>query len=68
MLKEKIIGIYVVINKIDHKMYIGQSIDICRRWQTHRNVNASVSKIDCFDFILWEKCERERLNEREILV
>lgn len=32
----KICGIYSVTNKINNKIYIGQSIDIERRWQQHK--------------------------------
>lgn len=31
-----IIGIYSVVNKINNKIYIGQSIDIERRWEQHK--------------------------------
>lgn len=33
---EPIVGIYVVINKVNSKLYIGQSIDIERRWNQHK--------------------------------
>jgi len=29
-------GIYKIENKINHKKYIGQSIDIKRRWLSHK--------------------------------
>lgn len=31
------IGIYCIENKINHKCYIGQAIDIERRWSQHKN-------------------------------
>lgn len=32
MAKEKICGIYRIENLINHKSYIGQSVDIYKRW------------------------------------
>lgn len=32
---EKIIGIYCIENKVNHKKYIGQSIEIHQRWKRH---------------------------------
>lgn len=37
MAKEKICGIYKITNKINGKVYIGQSIDIYDRWKTSQN-------------------------------
>ncbi len=34
--KEPIVGVYLIKNKINGKVYIGQSIDIERRWCQHR--------------------------------
>ena len=31
-------GIYKITNLINNKVYIGQSIDIERRWQEHRKL------------------------------
>lgn len=36
MAKEKLCGIYCIENLINHKKYIGQSIDIYSRWKHHR--------------------------------
>ena len=36
MNKNKICGIYCVTNKVNNKIYIGQSIDIERRWDQHK--------------------------------
>lgn len=33
---ERICGIYCIENIVNHKRYIGQSVDIYRRWHTHR--------------------------------
>ena len=34
--KEPIVGIYSVVNKLNGKIYIGQSINIERRWEQHK--------------------------------
>ena len=47
MAKEKICGIYCIENILNHKKYIGQSIDINNRWYTHKsklNTNKHHSK------------------------
>jgi len=31
-----ITGIYKIINKLNNKVYIGQSIDIEKRWEAHK--------------------------------
>lgn len=75
---ERICGIYCIENKINHKKYIGQSIDIKSRWQQHRtraqrdNYNSflygAMKKygIESFNFIIIEECAEEELDEREI--
>lgn len=75
-----ICGIYKITNIITHKVYIGQSIDIKRRWQEHKsrayekNTNCynkplyrSIRKYGLDNFILeiLEECSVEQLNERE---
>jgi len=73
---KKVCGIYKISCKTNNKVYIGQSIDIFARWQTHSNT-ASKNKsliqkdiidfgIDNFVFEVLEECEQEKLNEREI--
>ena len=34
-MKAKICGIYMIRNKINNKMYIGQAVDIYDRWEEH---------------------------------
>lgn len=68
------IGIYAIQNKINGKLYIGQSIDIDRRWKQekkckkiNKHLKRSIIKygIDNFLFFVLEEVERKKLNERE---
>lgn len=74
------IGIYIYINKINNKKYIGQSINILRRKYMHeynafnKNTGEYNSKfhkalrkygINNFTFTIIEECEKEKLSERE---
>ena len=78
-MREKICGIYKIINKIDGKVYIGQSIDILRRWYEHlwaagqqRYSNLLLYKafakygVENFSFDIVERCDESKLLEREI--
>lgn len=72
------IGIYKITNKINNKCYIGQSIDINKRWNAHIN---QFNNVDVYDYPLYrafrkygienfsfeviETCPRDKLNERE---
>lgn len=79
MAKEKICGIYCIENLINHKRYIGQSVDIYDRWIEHRwalnnrkhnnmHLTRSWHKYgeDNFEFTIIERCNENQLNEREI--
>ena len=72
------IGIYKIENDINHKLYIGQSVDIERRWSNHRahiydsrNDNLPLYRairkygIENFSFSIIELCKKEELNEKE---
>lgn len=74
-------GIYGIKNKINGKIYIGQSINIPRRWGDHKKRSGSNLKenqdnilykairkygLENFDFIIIEECNKEKLDEREI--
>lgn len=75
---DEMVGIYKITNKINGHSYVGQSIDIHRRWKEHRcyhsrsyydNVFARAMRKygrDNFDYSVLEECEPEQLNEREI--
>lgn len=74
------IGIYKIENKINHKVYIGQSIHINERLNAHKRQayysNMYFSEyplykamrkygIKNFDFSVIEECQTEQLNEKE---
>ena len=77
------IGIYKIQNLINGKVYIGQSIDITSRFQSHKYVLNLIddSKItsrplylamkkygvENFSFTVLEECNIEQLNEKEIM-
>ena len=75
-----ICGIYKITNLITQKVYIGQSIDIKRRWWEHKSrafeetsncynkpLYRSIRKygIDNFTLDILEECSIEQLNEKE---
>ena len=71
------IGIYKITNQINGKVYIGQSIDIKKRWQQHKQeatreryqtkLYNAIRKygIENFTFEVIEECTSLELNERE---
>lgn len=70
-------GIYKITNKINGHSYIGQSVDIERRWRQHINFPKENSKyplyqafvkygIENFSFEILELCQKEKLDSREI--
>jgi len=72
--------IYLLKNKINNKVYIGQASNFKRRlggyksFAKHNNhsskrpINRAINKYgwNNFDIIILEECQREQLNEREI--
>lgn len=76
------IGIYKIENKVNGKVYIGQSINIKKRFIEHRYracdesddktyglyLYAAMRKhgIENFSFTIIEECSKEELNEREM--
>lgn len=67
------IGIYKIENLINHKKYIGQSIEIEKRWQKHLQakddfaIHVALCKYgkDNFSFQIIEECSEDKLDERE---
>lgn len=74
-------GIYKITNKINNKCYIGQSVNIETRWKHHKNncFNKNEHIYDChfyrslrkygienFKFEIIEKCNQDKLNDREM--
>lgn len=70
------IGIYKIENKLNHKCYIGQSVNIERRWSEHK-VKSKISNgilynairkngLENFDFSIICECKVEELDEKEI--
>lgn len=71
------IGIYKITNLVNNKSYIGQSIDIDRRFKSHKNYPLENSNyplyrafrkygIDNFSFEVLEECSIKELDEKEI--
>lgn len=68
-------GIYKIINKVNGKIYIGQSNDIKRRWGEHRSKYKTENTllyqamrkygISNFIFSVEEECPLDMLNEKE---
>lgn len=76
---DKICGIYMIENKINNHVYIGQAVDIYERWKEHIrylkrqcHVNNHLQYAwdkygaDNFQFIVIEECDEFELNAREI--
>lgn len=67
------IGIYKIENLLSHKIYIGQSVNIEKRWKQHcqSSSDSLIAKAiqkygkDNFVFSILEECPLDKLNERE---
>ena len=77
-MKSEFCGIYMIINNINEKIYIGQSKNIFARWSKHiresfnkPNDNSILHKairkynISCFQFKILELCNEAELDEKE---
>lgn len=82
MRKEKICGIYKITNKVNGKIYIGQSVNILDRWNHHKSCcnnekcheyNSPFYRalrkygVDNFNFDIIEECPVEELDDKEII-
>jgi group I intron endonuclease len=72
---KKYCGIYCIQNKTTSMAYVGQSVDIVKRWSAHTTPGKKSSGIqkaikeagiEAFHFFVLEICLREELNDREI--
>ena len=68
------IGIYKITNTVNGKIYVGQSIDIARRWEDHINKKGQNSLISqaikkygfkAFTFEVLEECTQNELDDLE---
>lgn len=68
------IGIYLIENIINNKKYVGQSVNIKKRFSQHKSCNAKHGilvrafkkyGIENFKFSIIEECEEKYLSERE---
>ena len=79
---ERICGIYKITNKVNGKVYIGQSVHIKQRWKNHKKdafwtkgvdynypLYQAIRKYgyDNFLFEVVEECSKEELNDKEKL-
>lgn len=70
------VGIYLIENKVTGQKYIGQSVDIERRWMEHKTPKAVGNDklhsdmkrygLENFSFTVLEECRPEELQEKEL--
>jgi len=73
-------GVYKITNKVNNKVYVGQSIDIKRRWHDHKIAAFSKNNaqfdaplyramrkygIENFSFTVLEECDQNDLDQKE---
>ena len=76
---DTICGIYKITNQKTNECYIGQAVDVAKRWKDHakcglgidtpanNKLYKAIEEYDIWNFSweLLEKCERTQLNEKE---
>lgn len=75
---EKICGIYKITNSVNGKVYVGQSVNVLKRWKDHikslishthinRHLQSAFDKYgpQSFSFSVIERCDKTQLDERE---
>ena len=76
---EIICGIYKIENQVNHKIYVGQSVDIYERWRQHKyslhngnhyntHLQGAWNKYgeESFEFCVIQECNKDELNSSEI--
>ena len=72
-------GIYKITNQKDNRCYIGQAVDVAKRWKEHAKCGLDIDTpagnklyaamkeygLDAFSWELLEECKSELLNEKE---
>lgn len=79
MKKDIVCGIYCIENLVNNKKYVGQSIDIYKRWKDHiddleenKHYNVHLQRSwnkygkDNFKFYVLEECDIDKLNQLEV--
>lgn len=65
--------VYLFVNKVNNKRYIGQTVNLYDRYVTHRTANQKClfhnairkHSFDNFEFTILEQCSKENLDVRE---
>lgn len=64
---DKIIGVYLIINKINNRKYVGSSSNIYKRWRTHINNSKSVTS-KYYDYPLYTDFRKYGINNFEFVI
>lgn len=74
--REKISGIYIIFHKLTGAAYVGQSVDVLRRFAEHKAPHPNGAKdlhddmkrngLHWYEFLLLEECKPSILDEREM--